>query len=139
MPPIAGLEYLESHTFAPETRFCMSKQPKRSEVKFIIETGDKHVPEKIQWQASDGQTSELKDTKSIIISIWDHKEKETLRIDLWTNDMPIDEMQRHFQETLITLSESFQRATGNPIVVKEMVEFCKNLADKTNELTRQSQ
>ena len=117
----------------------MSQQKKISEVKFIIETGENHVPEKIQWKASDGQTSELKDTKSIIISVWDHKEKETLRIDLWTNDMPIDEMQRHFQETLITLSESFQRATGNPIVVKEMMEFCKQLAEKTNALAEQNQ
>jgi gliding motility-associated protein GldC len=30
--------------------------------------------------------------KAIMLSIWDSKVKESMRIDLWTKDMPVDEM-----------------------------------------------
>ncbi len=116
----------------------MSKTKKQSQIRFEIETDENHVPEKISWLATDGNSQELKECKSIIVSIWDHAEKETLRIDLWTKDMPVDEMQRHFQETLVTMAESFQKATGNPLVVKKMLDFCKNLAEETNKVAERT-
>jgi gliding motility-associated protein GldC len=34
--------------------------------------------------------------KAIMLSIWDSKVKESMRIDLWTKDMPVDEMKIFF-------------------------------------------
>jgi hypothetical protein len=31
-----------------------------------------------------------------MLSVWDSKEKESMRIDLWTKEMPVDEMKIFF-------------------------------------------
>ena len=37
-----------------------------------------------------------------MLSVWDAvKTQETLRIDLWTKDMPVDEMKLFFHQTLV--------------------------------------
>jgi gliding motility-associated protein GldC len=48
-----------------------------------------------------------------IMSIWDSKVKESMRIDLWTKDMPVDEMKIFFHQTLVAMSETFKRATDD--------------------------
>ena len=62
-----------------------------SEIKFNIQLDENRVPEKLQWSAQDGGV-DTEDTKAIMLSIWDNKAQETMRIDLWTKDMPVDEM-----------------------------------------------
>jgi gliding motility-associated protein GldC len=32
----------------------------------------------------------------MMLALWDQSYKNTLRIDLWTKDMPVDEMKRFF-------------------------------------------
>ena len=102
---------------------------KTSEINFKIKLDDNNIPEKIEWQATDSQDG-YKETKSIMLSMWDQEEKSAMRIDLWTNDMRLDEMDAHFFQTLITLAESYQRATQSNIVIEEMQKFCEGLANK---------
>lgn len=104
-----------------------------SEIKFKIELDEKNVPSKIEWVATDSKNTEVKECRSMMISLWDPHEKNTLRIDLWTSEMRVDEMHIHFLQTLMTLSESYQRATGHPFVMEDMKGFCEELARKTNE------
>jgi gliding motility-associated protein GldC len=89
------------------------------------------VPLDIKWQASDSKNDELRDCKSIMISIWDAVQKETLRIDLWTNEMTTDEMHSHYFQSLLSITESYVRATGNPIAMEDMKKFAQELAKKT--------
>ena len=58
---------------------------KTSEIRFKVGLSDKNVPLDIKWSATDNKNNELRDCKSIMISIWDIVNKETLKIDLWTN------------------------------------------------------
>ena len=66
-----------------------------------------------------------------MISIWDVVQKEMLKIDLWTNDMTTDEMHSHYFQTLLAMTESYSKATGNPHAVEEMKKFAQQLAKKT--------
>jgi gliding motility-associated protein GldC len=36
-----------------------------------------------------------------------------MRIDLWTKEMPVDEMKIFFHQTLVAMSDTFHRATGD--------------------------
>ena len=74
----------------------MTQKP-TSEIKFIVELDENRVPEKLHWTAQDGGV-DAEESKAIMLSIWDNKNKETLRIDLWTKDMPVDEMKIFFQQ-----------------------------------------
>ena len=106
---------------------------KQSEIRFKIELSEQNVPIDIKWQASDASNNELRDCKSIMVSIWDAVQKETLKIDLWTNEMTTDEMHSHFFQTLLSMADSYQRATKNPFVKEDVKNFAQDLAKRTAE------
>lgn len=101
----------------------------KSEIKFNIELDDNRVPEKIEWSAQDGGVN-LEETKAIMLSVWDSKVQETLRIDLWTKDMPVDEMKLFFHQTLIAMADTYSRATGDEKMTNTMKDFCDYFAEK---------
>jgi gliding motility-associated protein GldC len=100
-----------------------------SEIKFQIELDENRVPEKLTWSAADGGV-EQEDTKAIMLSIWDSKAKESMRIDLWTKDMPVDEMKIFFHQTLVAMADTFKRATNDEKMADTMKDFCDYFAEK---------
>ena len=100
-----------------------------SEIKFLIDLDENRVPEKLQWSAEDGGVNQ-QEAKAIMLSIWDSKAQETLRIDLWTKDMPVDEMKKFFHQTLVAMSDTFQRATDDQQMTDTMKDFCEYFAEK---------
>jgi gliding motility-associated protein GldC len=103
---------------------------RESEIIFKIKLDEDNLPEKISWTATDGQQKEERECKSIALALWDKEELNTLRIDLWTKDMPIDEMHTYFLQNLMTLTDSYVKATNNPFIKDDMLAFCKDQADK---------
>jgi gliding motility-associated protein GldC len=102
---------------------------KKFEIKFDIELDGNKVPEKMHWTAEDGGISN-QETKAIMLSVWDAKQKESLRIDLWTKDMPVDEMKIFFHQTLVAMADTFQRATTDEKMADTMRDFCDYFAEK---------
>ncbi len=100
---------------------------KLSTINFKVELDDKNTPERIIWDASD-KPDELSETKSISLSLWDHVQKNTLRIDLWTKDMPVNEMKRFYIDCLGGLAQSSLTATGDEFMANEMNSLCEKLA-----------
>ena len=100
-----------------------------SEIKFLIDLDENRVPEKLQWTAQDGGVNQ-QEAKAIMLSIWDSKAQETLRIDLWTKDMPVDEMKIFFHQTLVAMSDTFKRATDDEKMTNTMKDFCDYFAEK---------
>ncbi len=100
-----------------------------SEIKFLVQLDENRVPEKLAWTAKDGGV-DLEEAKAIMLSIWDSKAQESLRIDLWTKDMPVDEMKLFFHQTLVTMTDTFERATGDEKMTATMKDFCEYFAEK---------
>lgn len=101
---------------------------KKSEIHFDIELDDNNIPEKIVWNASDAKKAA--EAKAIILSVWDKEERNTLRIDLWNKEMEVDEMKRFVHQTIMTLADSFERATGEKKMADTMRDFCDYYAEK---------
>ena len=102
---------------------------KTSEIKFTVELDENKIPEKLKWNAEDAGISN-EDTKAILISVWDPKKKETLKMDLWTKDMPLEEMKQFFHQTLLTMSDTFYAATNDEKMTATMRDFCSYFAEK---------
>lgn len=100
-----------------------------SEIKFLVELDENRVPEKLTWTAQDGGV-QLEEAKAMLLSVWDAKTKETLRIDLWTKEMPVDEMKLFFHQTLVAMADTFQRATQDETMANTMRDFCDYFAEK---------
>lgn len=100
-----------------------------SEIKFKVGLDENRIPEEITWNAEDGGVSN-ESSKAIMLSVWDHKQKDTLRMDLWTKDMPVDEMKQFFHQTLVSMANSFERATNDEKMSATMRDFCDYFAEK---------
>jgi len=100
-----------------------------SEIKFLVELDENRVPEKLTWSAQDGGV-DLEEAKAIMLNIWDSNAQEALRIDLWTKEMPVDEMKMFFHQTLVAMTDTFQRATGDEKMADTMKDFCDYFAEK---------
>jgi gliding motility-associated protein GldC len=109
---------------------------KNSEINFKIETDDNNVPEKIYWKATDGPSQDFMETKSISISIWDHTQFNTMRMDLWAKDMTVYDMKRFCVEMLDGMAEGLQNATGDDYMAKEIRNVCSKLAKHVDETSR---
>ncbi len=103
---------------------------KQSEIKFIVTLDDNKMPEKIDWSASDAQAKSS--SKAVMIALWDSQEKNTLRIDLWTKDMMVDEMKQFYHQNLLSMADTFERATGEVEAAKAMRNFAQEFGERLN-------
>lgn len=96
---------------------------KQSEIKFTITLDGNKLPEKIDWSASDAKKEST--SKAVMIALWDTEEKNTLRIDLWTKDMMVDEMKQFYHQNLLSMADTFERATGEVQAAMAMRNFAQ--------------
>jgi gliding motility-associated protein GldC len=103
---------------------------KQSEIKFNVTLDDNKIPVKIDWSASDTKTESS--SKAVMIVLWDTKERNTLRIDLWTKDMLVDEMKQFYHQNLLSMADSFERATGELEAAKAIRNFAQEFGERLN-------
>lgn len=101
---------------------------KKSTISFHIELDEKNIPVRIIWEASDTGNQSL-ETKAIACSVWDNEQQNTLRIDLWTKEMRVDEMDRFFVDTLGGLSQTILNANGDKFLSGELVKLCERFVE----------
>ena len=106
-----------------------------SEIKFKVSLDENKIPEKLSWDAQDGGISE-EEAKAVLISVWDAQKKETWKMDLWTKDMPLEEMKHFFHQTLLSMSDTFYRATNDEKMTATMRDFCDYFAEKLELLNK---
>lgn len=103
---------------------------RKTQIIIEVELDENHIPEKLNWHAEDGGV-EKEETKAAMISVWDSKAMEALRIDLWTKEMPVDEMKRFFHQIFLSLGDTYQRATGEEDVAEWIREQAEEFAIKS--------
>ena len=106
---------------------------KTSEIKFLVTVDENHLPNKINWEAK--EAGEKGDCNSIMLAMWDKNENNTMRIDLWTKDMSVDEMKKFYHQNIITLTDTYVRATGDEKTANKVRAFLKELGKEMNVLS----
>ena len=107
----------------------MSTNKETSEIKFKIGLDENRIPDRLSWTASDGGIHD-EEAKAFMLSFWNSNAKETFRIDLWTKDMPVDEMKIFFHQTLVAMADTFEKATQDDKMSNTMRDFCEYFAEK---------
>ncbi len=100
---------------------------KTSDIVISIELDENHIPEKIKWNAEDGGIAD-QETKAALISVWDHKRMEALRVDLWTKDMPVNEMKIFIHQIFLSLANTYEKATDDKDIAEDILIFAKKFA-----------
>lgn len=102
---------------------------KTTELNFKVTVDENNLPVNISWEAPDaGEKSEC---KSVMIALWDAKENNTLRIDLWTKEMMVDEMKKFYHQNIMTLTDTYIRATGDNATADLIKGILSDIGKKT--------
>jgi gliding motility-associated protein GldC len=105
---------------------------KETEITIKVKLDDNNIPEQILWSAPDGG---MKDqlSKAILLSFWDSQKKETLKMDLWTKEMPVDEMKTFVLQTFLSMKQSISKATGEENLINLIDDFCTEFAKRISD------
>lgn len=104
---------------------------KTSEIKFTVAVDDNHIPEVIEWEATESGMPGRRPCKATLVSLWDPKENTTLRIDLWTKEMPVEDMKRFFFENFASMADTYMRATDDEAGAKMIRDFSEEFSKAT--------
>ena len=104
--------------------------PKISNINLAVELDEKNMPTKIEWEATDANFVGKKESKAMMLSIWDKNENLTLAIDLWTKDMLVNEMNIFFLQTFKKMADTYLRSTSNNEISKFIRDFSDKFANK---------
>jgi gliding motility-associated protein GldC len=100
-----------------------------SEIKINIGLDEQRVPEHLDWTATDGGVNHAP-AKAILLSVFDKKTQDTLKVDLWSKDMTTDEMKKFIHQTFMAMADTLERAADEKEVAAEMRIFGKNIGKK---------
>jgi gliding motility-associated protein GldC len=106
----------------------------KSTILIDVELDDQKVPIDIAWKATDSSMDRPQQAKAVMLSLWDGADKAALRIDLWTQKMMVDEMADFYYQTLMTMADTFQRATKQTELTDEMKAFAQTFYTKFQEI-----
>lgn len=114
----------------------MSIPEQSSDIKISILFDENKVPADISWQASGSTSQNPQQAKAFLLSLWDPAYKETLRIDLWTKDMQMDEMNTFFFQSFLTMADVYLRSNNDEAIAEEIRDFAFHFGEKTQVVKR---
>jgi gliding motility-associated protein GldC len=112
---------------------------KKSRIIIDVSLDENNVPDTIYWDATDKDEEGGQQAKSMSLSLWDDLQKNTLRIDLWTKDMPVDEQKRFYIDCIGGLAQSILSATGDEYMAGEMNVLCEKFIKHVQEEQKRNQ
>lgn len=102
----------------------------KKDINITVELDEQNVPTNIIWKATDLQGMDEIACRAMLLSFWDAEAKDTLKLDLWTKEMTVDEMKIFFHQTLVTMADTLKRATTDERISGDMMDFCDYFAEK---------
>jgi gliding motility-associated protein GldC len=107
---------------------------RQSTITIDVTLDEKNIPEQIIWKATDSTADAGQKARAMMLSFWDGADKSALRMDLWTKDMMVDEMADFYYQTIMTMADSFSRATHQAELVDMMKNFAKDFYGKFRDI-----
>lgn len=102
---------------------------KESTISLTVGLDENRVPEKITWTAQEGGVTD-QSVKALFLSAWNPEQAELLRVDLWTKDMPLDDMKKFFHQVFTAMAVTYNRATSQEKLATEIQRFADYFASQ---------
>jgi len=101
----------------------------KSRITIDVTTDENHVPVAMEWTAEDGGIDQ-QPASAMALSMWNAKEYAAMRMDLWTQDMSVEEMRSFVVQTMMTLADTYEKATSDKEHATAIRGFTKELAKR---------
>ncbi len=113
---------------------------KKSRITIDVGLDGMNMPVSMTWAASDHPAGGgPQNCKAMLLALFDERTKETLKIDLWTKEMQVVEMDRMFYQTLRGLADTYFRATQNKELANQMQQFVFYFGQATGAIPKEGE
>ena len=102
---------------------------RKSTINIEVGLNANNLPLDMRWSSTDGSVDKQQ-ARAMMRSLWDPNEHNTMKIDLWTKEMSIEEMKQFFHQTLLTMADTFEKATGETKITEDLRDYCYHFAEK---------
>ncbi|MCX8474112.1 MAG: gliding motility protein GldC [Sediminibacterium sp.] len=103
----------------------MSEIIKKSNISIEVGLDKTNHPLMIEWSASDANYDQKKQTTALMLSVWETIDKSALRVDLWTPEMPVNEMMDFYYQIFIGMAKTLDTATHNTELKEKILQFAQ--------------
>jgi gliding motility-associated protein GldC len=107
----------------------------QKEITLKVTLDNQNMPEKIIWDATDNPQSQ--ECKAMLLSLFDKDHRDTYKIDIWTKEMQVVEMDRMMYQTLKALADTYFKATKNSKLASQMRQFAEFFGEETKSVGKQ--
>ena len=92
-------------------------------LKFEVEVDENNLPESIDMLGEETNNSAIA-LKALMVAAWDATRKETLRVDIWTKDMPVNDMFILYHQNMMGMATSLEKSTGEQKLADALRDYC---------------
>lgn len=105
---------------------------KKSKIEIEVGLNQDQHPIAIHWRSDDNPHGEdFSEAKAMLVSFFDAEHLDTYKIDLWTKEMQVAEMDRLMFQTLRALTDTYHKATRNDELANDMAKFVEYFGRQT--------
>lgn len=111
---------------------------KKSKISIEVSLSDDNVPNKIDWSSNDNPDGpQTRECKAMLLSLFDKEHLDTYKIDLWTKELQVVEMDRFMFQTLKALADTYFNATRNDKLANDFRKFVEYFGLETEIIPRE--
>lgn len=108
------------------------KNGTKSEISISVHLDEEQKPLKIFWKADQGGgVKSMQESKAMFLSFFDGEAKDTMKLDLWTKEFQVGEMDRFVFHSLRAMADAYIKATNNKELANKMQQFAHHFAEET--------
>lgn len=96
-----------------------------------VKLDSENIPETIYWKQGSNDEQQWIPAKAFLLSIFEEQTRDTLKLDIWTKDFQMNEMDRFMFNTLQALCETYRKATSNAELAHQFDGFVNYFGEKT--------
>ena len=116
----------------------MSEIEKKYKIELEVGINNENLPVEIKWKAEDDPSgAKIHDAKAMLLAFFDKNTLDTVKIDLWTKDMQVGEMDRFMFQTLRAMADTYFKATKNAKLATAMQQFTHYFGEQTEIIPKQ--
>ena len=111
---------------------------KKSDIIVSVNLDADNVPVAMSWSAPDAIGGSKNQTcKAMLLAFFNGETRETMKIDLWTKAMQVDEMDMFMYQTLRSLCDTYYKATNNVELANAMANFTQYFGEQVAVIPRE--
>ena len=110
----------------------MSDKISKNTISIDVSLDENKHPVNIEWNSTaNPEGTPSQECKAMLLSLFDKAHLDTYKIDLWTSEMQVAEMDRFMYQSLRALADTYFKATRNQQLANDMQRFVQYFGEET--------